>query len=175
MGDTVSNYYYVTVTNQHGKKWRLIRERYSTVTMSEATATATTTYDIEETLTKFGFGKSDIAKVQNGQVVHVAGDTLTDRDLATMIAFKVENAGMDDAFDHIFLESPHKQESDETIHQMVVDSTTEGEGNLLFDTVQLLPQESVAEVMKLYTTFQGGDDLNLSDTEIEMFQGVGKN
>merc|ERR1719162_2837577 len=94
-----------------------------------------------------------------------------------MIAFQVENAGMDDAFGHIFLESPHKQKSDETIQQMVVDSSTteKGEGNLLFDTVKLLPTESVAEVMKLYTTFQGGDDLNLSDTEIEMFQGVGKN
>ena len=32
---------------------------------------ATTTYDIEETLTKFGFGKSDIAKVQNGQVSYL--------------------------------------------------------------------------------------------------------
>lgn len=134
---------------------------------------ATTTYDIEETLTKFGFGKSDIAKVQSGQVVNIAGDTLTDRDLATMIAFKVDNAKMD-AFDKIFLESPYKQESDDTIQQMVVDSTTEGDGNLLFETVKLLPKECVSDVMKLYTTFKGGDDLNLSAEEIDMFQGLGK-
>jgi len=142
---------------------------HSNGTMSDAT----TTYDIEETLTKFGFGKSDITKVQNGEVVHVADDTLTDRDVATKIAFKVEDAGMD-AFDQVFLESPHKQESDDTIQQMVVDATTEGDGNLKFDTVQLLPKECVSEVMKLYTTFKGGDALNLSDKEIEMFQGLGK-
>lgn len=133
-----------------------------------------TTYNVDETLTKFGFAKGDIAKVQKGHVVNVAGETLTDRDLATLIAFEVKSSGDGglDAFETTFLESPHKVESDDTIQQMVVDENHDG--NLKFDTVQLLPEGSIGDVMKLYTTFTGGDGLNLSEKEIASFQALGK-
>ena len=117
-------------------------------------------------------------------MVHVAGDTVTERDLATLIAFQVDTAGGlddddDDAFDQIFLESPHKQEADATIQQMVVlnpqpEDSSSDINNLKFETVRLLPEACVPAMMKLYTTFTGGEALNLSVEEIAHFQALGK-
>ena len=117
-------------------------------------------------------------------MVHVAGDTVTERDLATLIAFQVDTVGMnddddDDTFDQIFLESPHKQEADATIQQMVVlnpqpEDSSSDINNLKFETVRLLPEACVPAMMKLYTTFTGGEALNLSVEEIAHFQALGK-
>jgi hypothetical protein len=130
-------------------------------------------YDVDEILTKVGFTKQDIAKVKKGYVVNsVSGiETLTDSDLATMIAFETKN-GHIDAFEHVFLESPYKMESDSTIQQMVVDIDHDGDGSLDFSSVKLLPNESVNDMIQTYLKFQGGDELNLSQKEIDMFQAI---
>ena len=44
------------------------QKRTKNTIMLSSSSSSSTTYDIVETLTKFGFGKADIAKVQNGQV-----------------------------------------------------------------------------------------------------------
>jgi len=124
----------------------------------------------EDILLEAGFSKSNIASVKSGKVVNVKGECLTDRDLATIIAFEAKHASPD-AFAKVFLESPHKVESDDTIQQMVVDMNHDG--NLKFDTVKLLPKESVANVIKTYLTFKGGEELNLSEKEIAMFHALG--
>ena len=47
--------------------------------------------DVDDLLTKVGFTKQDIAKVKKGYVVNSVNiETLSDRDLATMIAFELE-------------------------------------------------------------------------------------
>ena len=126
------------------------------------------TYTIDETLEMVGFTKQDIAKVKSGQVVNSAGiETLTDRDIATMIAFEAKGGDIN-TFERTFLESPHKVESDDTIQQMVVD--IERDGNLDFSSVKLLPEESANDMVKRYLKFKGGDELNLSEKEIDMFQ-----
>ena len=81
-------------------------------------------YDVDEILTKVGSTKHDIAKVKKGYVVNsVSGiETLTDRELATMIAVGTKHDhNIDGTFEHDFFESPYKMESDSTIQQIVVD------------------------------------------------------
>ena len=142
--------------------------------------------DVDDLLTKVGFTKQDIAKVKKGYVVNSVNiETLSDRDLATMIAFEFEiknnteeeggvNVNDDiDAFERVFLESPHKIESDSTIQQMVVDINRDG--NLDFSSVKLLPKESTDDMVKSYMKFQGGSELNLSQKEIDMFQAIDNN
>ena len=139
-------------------------------------------YDVDDLLTKVGFTKQDIAKVKKGYVVNSVNiETLSDRDLATIIAFEfeikkknTEDGGVKDddidAFERVFLESPHKIESDSTIQQMIVDINRDG--NLDFSSVKLLPKESTDDMVKSYMKFQGGSELNLSQKEIDMFQAI---
>jgi hypothetical protein len=99
-------------------------------------------------------------------------ETLTDRDLATMIAFETKHGHNNiDAFEHVFLESPYEMESDSTIQQMVVD-IDHSDGSLDSSSVKLLPNESVHGMIETYLKFQGGDELNLSQKEIDMFQAI---
>ena len=142
-------------------------------------------YDVDDLLTKVGFTKQDIAKVKKGYVVNSVNiETLSDRDLATIIAFEfeikkknTEDGGVKDddidAFERVFLESPHKIESDSTIQQMVVADINDLDGTSLdFSSVKLLPKESTDDMIKLYLKFQGGSELNLSQKEIDMFQAI---
>ena len=131
-------------------------------------------YDVDEILTKVGSTKQDIAKVKKGYVVNsVSGiETLTDRDLATMIAVGTKHGhNIDGTFEHDFFESPYKMESDSTIQQMVVD-IDHSDSSLDFSSVKLLPNESVNGMIETYLKFQGGDELNLSRKEIDMFQAI---
>ena len=143
-------------------------------------------YDVDDLLTKVGFTKQNIAKAKKGYVVNSVNiETLSDRDLAIMIAFEFEiknkteeatgvNVNDDiDAFERVFLESPHKIESDSTIQQMIVN--IERDGNLDFSSVKLLPKESTDDMVKSYMKFQGGSELNLSQKEIDMFQAIDNN
>ena len=62
-------------------------------------------YDVDEILTKVGSTKQYIAKVKKGYVVNsVSGiETLTDRDLATMIAVgTMHGHNIDGTFEHDF-------------------------------------------------------------------------
>ena len=134
----------------------------------------TLSYDVDEILTKVGSTKQDIAKVKKGSVVNsVSGiETLTDRDLATMIAVGTKHGhNSDGTFGHDSFESPYRMESDSTIQQMVVD-IDHSDSSLDFSSVKLLPNESINGMIETYLKFQGGDELNLSRKEINMFQAI---
>jgi len=126
------------------------------------------TYSIDEIMSEFEFTQADIAKVKNGEVVNSGVATLTDRDLATMIAFEAK--GISDSFERVFLESPTKQQADSTIQQMMA---SDADGELDFSSLEILPKESAAAMVKTYLTFNGGSDLNLSHKEIDMFHALG--
>lgn len=128
-----------------------------------------TYYDVEEMMTPLGFTKSDVANVKKGQVVNSGLQTLTERDLASLVGFEAKTSV--DSFDDIFLESPEKQASDATIQQIHLANHN---GDLDFSSLKLLPKESAADVVKTYLNFKGGSDLNLSQREIDMFQALDK-
>ena len=113
-------------------------------------------YDVDEILTKVGSTKQDIAKVKKGYVVNsVSGiETLTDRDLATMIAVgTMHGHNIDGTFEHDFFESPYKMESDSTIQQIVVD-IDHSDSSLDFSSITLLPNESVNGMIETYLKFK---------------------
>lgn len=134
------------------------------VTMSPPTY-----YDVDEIMSSLGFTKADIATVKQGGVVNTGLQTVTERDLATLIGFEAKISV--DRFDDLFLDASVKEEADSTVQQLQMANK---DGQVDFSSLKLLPKESAAEVVKTYLTFNGGGDLNLSQKEIDMFRALDK-
>jgi hypothetical protein len=128
-----------------------------------------TYYDAEELLLPVGFTKADLATIKKGHVVNTGLQSLTERDLATLIGLEAKVSV--DSFEDMFLESPEKQASDSTIQQIQV---ANHDGELDFTSLKLLPKEASADMVKTYLSFKGGSELNLSQKEIDAFHALDK-
>ena len=106
-------------------------------------------------------------KIRRGEIVMSPMTSLSDRQLAAGFAFLLDPNITAKDVKQIFLESEEKEESDDTIQQMV-----RMEKDVLdFSTVKLLPAKSANKQTQAYIHNKPGDNLNLSKEERALFHG----
>ncbi|KAL3916136.1 MAG: hypothetical protein SGILL_005319 [Bacillariaceae sp.] len=107
-------------------------------------------------------------KIRRGLVVMSPMTSLSERQLAAGFAFLLDPKITAQDVKQIFLESEEKEESDDTIQQMV---RMEDDGSLDFSSVKLLPSKTAHKQTQAYIHNKPGDNLNLSKEERSMFHG----
>jgi len=133
-------------------------------------------FSLQEVLKTAAFTPAEVAAVEKGEMVKGTLDSLSDRELAVKFAFQLQNVDLK-VFEEAFLESTYKKDLDPTVLEVghfisQQDDHGATSAEKAFETLTLEPNTEAA--LKLYRNAAPGDDLNLSQAEIDQFQKLGK-